>query len=115
MVTVYIINLIYDLGLVNLFSSKQEKLQSVSNQKEDVMKAYGRLVVGFLAVMAVTGAVNASDSIPDARRVDVIDALHERVAQVDSVKAGSERMRVDVIERLGSEGPGYPYTKPMSH
>lgn len=74
------------------------------------------MVVGFLAVMAVTGATNASDSFAsDAHRVDVIDALHETVAQVDSVKAGSEGMRVDVIESVRSEGPRYPYTKPMSH
>jgi len=31
------------------------------------------------------------------------------------VKAGSEQRRVDVIESIQSEGPGYPYTKPMSH
>lgn len=80
------------------------------------MRQKGMLMIGFMAVMAVTGATNVPKSFAsDAHRVDVIDALHATVAQVDSVKAGSERMRVDVIESIGSEGPGYPYTKPMSH
>jgi hypothetical protein len=80
------------------------------------MRVKGMMIVGFMAVMAVTGATNASASFAsDAHRVDVIDALHETVAQVDSVKVGSERMRVDVIESVGAEGPGYAYTKPMSH
>lgn len=78
------------------------------------MRANGMLVVGFLAVMAVTGAVNASDSVADARRVDVIGNLSGTVAQSDSTKAGVESMRVDVIGSIGSEGPAYPYARPMN-
>jgi hypothetical protein len=97
-----------------VFSSKQEKPQRLSNHKEEVMRANGMLMLGFLAVMAVTGAVNASDSFADARRVDVIANLSGTVAQPDSTKAGGETMRVDVIGRIGSEGPAYPYTQPMN-
>lgn len=80
------------------------------------MRGKGMVIVGFLTVMAGTGATTVPESFAsDAHRMDVIDALHETVAQVDSVKVGSERMRVDVIESLESEGPGYPYTKPISH
>lgn len=86
------------------------------NQKEDVMRVQGILMVGFLAVMAVTGATNTADSFAsDAYRVDVIDALHETVAQQDSVKTQNQKTRVDVIETIGSDGAVYPYTKPMSH
>jgi hypothetical protein len=74
------------------------------------------LTAAFLSMMALTAVVNASESFAsDAHRVDVIDAIHETVAQVDSVKAGGEQTRVDVIDSIGPEGPGYSYTKPMSH
>lgn len=80
------------------------------------MRAKGMLMIGFLAVMAVTGATHASHSFAsDAHRVDVIDALHEAVAQVDSMKTHNQKTRVEVIETIGSEGTVYPYTKPMSH
>jgi hypothetical protein len=46
--------------------------------------------------------------------VDVIGTLNERVAQLDSMKARGEWIRVDVIGSIGSEGSVYPYTKPMS-
>ena len=79
------------------------------------MRAKGRLMIGFLAVMAVTGATHASHSFAsDAYRVDVIDALHEKVAQQDSVKTQNQKTRVDVIETIGSDEAVYPYTKPMS-
>lgn len=53
------------------------------------MRVKGILMIGFLTVMAaVTGATHTPDSFAsDAYRVDVIDALHETVAQQDSVKA----------------------------
>ncbi len=80
------------------------------------MGTKGMLTIGFLAAMAVTGLVNASDSFAsDAYRVDVIDALHETVAQDDSVKAGGEQRRVDIVENIQPGGPEYPYAKPMSH
>lgn len=86
------------------------------NQKEDVMRVKGTLMIGFLAVMAVTGATNTPDSFAsDAYRVDVIDALHETVAQQDSVKGGGEQRRVDVVDNIQPGGPEYSYTKPMSH
>lgn len=74
------------------------------------------MVIGFLATVAITGVTNVPESLAvDGHRVDVIDALHETVAQADSVKAGSERMRVDIIENIEPEGPGYPYGTPMNH
>ncbi|NJN69753.1 MAG: hypothetical protein HC801_05380 [Nitrospira sp.] len=80
------------------------------------MRVQGMLIVGFLTVMVGTGTTTVPKSFASAaHRVDVIDAVHETVAQIDSVKAGSQRIRVDVIESLESEGPVYPYTKPMSH
>jgi hypothetical protein len=101
--------------MVKLFSSKQEKPQRISNHEEDVMRVNSMLVVGFFAVMAVMGDVTASESFFDARRVDVIGNLRGTVVQSDSTKAGGTSMRVDVIGRIGSEGPAYSYTKPMSH
>lgn len=78
------------------------------------MRAKSMLRVGFLAVMAVTGVVNTSDCFADARRVDVIGSLQETVVQSDGMKGQGDKVRVDVIERIGSEGAVYPYTKPMS-
>ena len=78
------------------------------------MRGKSMLAVAFLAVMAVTGVVRASDSFAGASRVDVIGDLRETVVQVDSMKAQGERVRVDVIENVGSEGAVYLYTKPMS-
>ncbi|MDK2741638.1 MAG: hypothetical protein H8K03_13025 [Nitrospira sp.] len=74
------------------------------------------LTVGLMSMMIATGVITVSDSFAsDAYRVDVIDALHATVAQEDSVKAGVEWTRVDVIERIGSQGVAYPYSRPMSH
>lgn len=110
----YIINWINGQGPVNLYLSKQEKPRRISNHKEDVMRARGRKLTGFLAVIAVTAAVNTSDSFADAHRVDVIGNLGGTVVQSDSMKAQANRIRVDVIEGIGSGGAEYPYTKPMS-
>ena len=80
------------------------------------MRVKDMLMIGFLAVTVVTGATTMPDSFAsDAFRVDVIDALHETVAQQDSVKAGGEQRRVDLVENIQPGGPEYPYTKPMSH
>ena len=80
------------------------------------MRMKSMLTVGFLSVMAATAVVNASDSFAaDVRRVDVIGTPNETVAQLDSREAGGKSMRVDVIGSIGSEGPVYPYSKPMSH
>ena len=76
------------------------------------MRGKNKLAVAFLVVMAVIGVVRASDSFADVSRVDVIGDLRETVAQSDSMKV--QGVRVDVIERIGSEGAVYSYTKPMS-
>lgn len=78
------------------------------------MRAKGMLMVGFLAVMAVTAAVNTSDSFADVHRVDVIGNLGATVLQSDSMKVQGNRVRVDVIERIGSGGAVYPYTAPIN-
>jgi len=76
------------------------------------MRVKSLMTVGFLSVLAATAGVNASVSVAaDVHRVDVIDDLHQTVAQKDSVKAGSGPMRVDVIDSIPSEGPVYAYTK----
>jgi hypothetical protein len=80
------------------------------------MRVKSMLTVGFLSIMAATGVVNASDDVAaGVHRVDVIESPQETITQEDSVKAGSQQRRVDVIERIESGGPVYPYTKPMSH
>lgn len=80
------------------------------------MRVESMLSVGFLSIVIATGIGNVPDGFAsDKHRVDVIDALHERVAQLDSMKTQSQKTRVDVIETIGSEGAVYPYTKPMSH
>lgn len=79
------------------------------------MRVTSLLTVGFLTLVAATGVVHVSDSFAtDARRVDVVGTLNEKVAQLDSKAAGGDGMRVDVIGHVGSEGPAYPYTKPAS-
>jgi hypothetical protein len=110
----YIINWINGQGLVNLYSSKQEKPRRISNHKEDVMRARGRKLVGFLAVMATIGFGSTSDSFAGAYRVDVIGNLGRTVAQSDSMKARGESMRVDVIARIVTEGPTYSYSQPLN-
>jgi hypothetical protein len=84
--------------------------QQITNHKEEIMSVKSMLIVGVFSVMAATTSFAS-----DANRVDVIETLHETVAQEDSVKAGSEQRRVDVIERIAPEGAAYPYSQPMSH
>ncbi len=80
------------------------------------MRVKNMLAVGVIAMMIATGVMNVADSFAsDAYRVDVIETLQATVAQEDSVKAGVEWTRVDVIENIGSQGTGYPYRRPMSH
>ena len=80
------------------------------------MSATSVFKMGVLSIIAATGLFVASNGFAaDAhQRVDVIGTLNERVAQLDSMKARGEWVRVDVIGSIGSEGPVYPYTKPMS-
>lgn len=105
------------------------------------MRVKGMLAVGFLAVMAVTGAATAPNSLADARRVDVIRNTNGMVTQLDSivrhntyadarladVNENTEGMvmqldsverqkgRVDVIDSIRPGGARYLYTMPMSH
>jgi hypothetical protein len=74
------------------------------------MSVKSMLTVGVFSVMAATTSVASS-----ANRVDVIETAQETVAQEDSVKAGSEQKRVDVIERIAPQGAAYPYSRPASH
>ena len=80
------------------------------------MSATSVFKMGFLSIIAATGLFVASNGFAaDAhQRVDVIGTLNEREAQLDSMKARGEWVRVDVIGSVGSKGPVYPYTKPMS-
>lgn len=78
------------------------------------MRARGRKLGGFLAVIAITAAVNTSDSFAGAHRVDVIGNPGGTVVQSDSMKVQGNKVRVDVIERIGSGGAVYPYTMPIN-
>lgn len=65
-------------------------------------------------VMAIGVAAMASGDAPAFHRADLIGSLQGIVAQPDSMRV-KRVMRVDVIERIGSEGPVHSYTPPMSH
>jgi hypothetical protein len=78
------------------------------------MRGKCSLAVGFFALLAVSGIVNAPDSFADSHRVDIIETIKGAMTQSDSNTQGQQG-RVDVIQGSGSGGPQYPYTKPMSH
>jgi hypothetical protein len=72
--------------------------------------------MGLLSMVAATGLFAASNGVAaESQRVDVVESLHEKTAQLDSQKAKGEETRVDVIGSIGSEGPAYPYSKSLSH
>lgn len=80
------------------------------------MRVKRMVVIGMMSMVAATGVVNASDDLAaGVQRVDVIESTRQTITQEDSVKAGMERTRVDVIESIGSHGKAYPYSQPMSH
>ena len=79
------------------------------------MTTKSTLRMGFFAMVPAFGAVSVTDSFAlDAPRADFIETLNQMVAQLDSNAGGDQQMRVDVIGSIGSHGPAYPYTKPMS-
>jgi hypothetical protein len=65
-------------------------------------------------VVAIGVAAMSSGDALAFHRADLIGSLQGIVAQPDSMRRKG-LMRVDVIERIGSEGPVYSYTPPMSH
>lgn len=80
------------------------------------MRTKSMFAIGLLSMVSATGVVNATHSFAsDAKRVDVIGALHVSVPQRDSDTAGKQYTRVDVIGSIGTRGVAYPYTTPMSH
>jgi hypothetical protein len=68
-----------------------------------------------LSMVVATGvaAMSSGDALA-FHRADLIGSLQGTVAQPDSMRRKG-LMRVDVIERIGSEGPVHFYTPPMSH
>ena len=79
------------------------------------MTTKSTLRMGFFAMVAAFGAVSVTDSFAlDAPRADLVETLNQKVAQLDSNPGGDQPMRVDVIGNIGSKGPAYPYTKPIS-
>lgn len=73
------------------------------------------LTMSMVSMAMVVGVVASSISAAQAfYRADLIESLRETVAQPDSMRV-KEWMRVDVIERIGSEGTAHSYTPPMSH
>jgi hypothetical protein len=58
-------------------------------------------------------AMSSGDALA-FHRADLIGSLQGTVAQPDSM-GRKGLMRVDVIERIGSEGPVHSYTPPVSH
>ena len=94
--------------------------------KEDMMRLTSALIVG-LSLTALADVVNAGDRFDsDVRRVDVIEQIDHRSAQMDSSKNAGPVKRVDVIGKINDQGaqvasnknagqgPAYPYTKPMN-
>jgi len=73
------------------------------------------LTIGFLAALAATGAMGASDSLAQIQRVDVIDHLPKTAVQEEREKAAQYSQRVDVIEDTRSSGRVTPYTASISH
>ena len=68
-----------------------------------------------LSMGVAIGAVAMSSGDALAfHRADLIGSLQGTVAQPDSM-GRKGLMRVDVIERIGSEGPVHSYTPPVSH
>jgi len=73
------------------------------------------IVMGMLSMVVAIGVVAMSSGAAQAfHRADLIESLQGIVAQPDSMR-GKGLMRVDVIARIGSEGPVHSYTPPMSH
>ena len=65
-------------------------------------------------VMTIGVAAMSSGDALAFHRADLIESLQGTKAQQDSMRRKG-LMRVDVIERIGSEGPVHSYTPPMSH
>ncbi len=65
-------------------------------------------------VVAIEVAAMSSGDALAFHRADLIGSLQETVAQPDSMRRKG-LMRVDVIERIGSEGLVHSYTPPVSH
>ena len=65
-------------------------------------------------VVAMGAAALSSGDALAFHRADLIGSLQGTMAQPDSM-GRKGLMRVDVIERIGSEGPVHSYTPPMSH
>ena len=104
------------MGILLASARDDPQRSSRSSHKEDDMSAKRVFTTGFLSMIAATGLFAASNSLAaQAHRVDVVESASETVVQLDSMKAKGEETRVDVIGSIGSEGPAYPYTKPMSH
>jgi hypothetical protein len=79
------------------------------------MTAKRTLTVGFLTTMTLAGLILITPSFaahPD--RTDVISTLNEKTAQLDSNKNEAPAKRADMIGSIGSQGPAYPYVKPMN-
>lgn len=79
------------------------------------MKSFTTVTLGLLTTLTLTAITFITPGhAAHPGRVDVIGTAHERIAQLDSSKNGSPVMRVDIIERIDSTGPVYPYAKPMN-
>ena len=86
------------------------------------MRGKSTMTIGCMAIMAVTGVVNASGSFAaETNRVGVMD---ERIGHGGSTYSSSqpdgagdcrlgagERRKVDVIERIGTGGSTYSFTQ----
>lgn len=73
------------------------------------------VAICMVAMVVAIGVVPMSSGAALAfHRADLIGSLQGTVAQTDSAR-GKGLMRVDVIVRIGSDGPRHSYTPPMSH
>jgi hypothetical protein len=88
---------------------------SFINQKEGVVTVKNLFAMCMLSmVVAIEVIAMSSGDAMAFHRADLIGSLQGTVAQPDSMRRKG-LMRVDVIERIGSEGPVHSYTPPMSH
>ena len=77
-----------------------------------VKNLFAMCVLSMIVTIGVA-AMSSGDALA-FHRADLIGSLQGTKAQPDSMRKKG-LMRVDVIERIGSEGPVHSYTPPTSH
>jgi hypothetical protein len=88
---------------------------SIINQKEGLVTVKNVFAMCMLSMVVAIEVITLSSGDTLAfHRADLIGSLPGTVVQPDSMRRKG-LMRIDVIERIGSEGPVHSYTPSMSH